>query len=260
MYNLAREAAVDIDGDGVFTASDQWGITSHPLTFMMFMTSSGEQLVIKDNDGYPYLITPDDRFINAYGKVRELTSATGGICLDAFSNFGGKTNDINHPSKTFMNDLALFCCEVLGWSRTFREMAADFGILPHPKLDENQPNHFNATANTVPIMAIPITNTDPERTGAFIDALTALSATTVTPAYYTISLEGKFARDEESIEMLDIIRSNRIYDLAVIYNWNNFYTNGMMAKGDNPMTMFDKHRDRVTGVIQNTIDSFESWD
>jgi hypothetical protein len=261
MYKMARDAAKDIDGDGIFTGADQWGITSHSLSFIEFLNCMGEQLVKKDNDGYPFLITPGDRFISAYSKVRNLTSSSNGVFLDAFSNFPGKTSELGHPSTIFMNDRALFCAEVLGWSRRFREMTADFGILPHPKFDENQPTYLNATANTVPIVAIPITNPNPERTGVFIDALTALSATTVTPAYYTISLEGKFTRDEDSIEMLDIIRSNRIYDLAVIYNWNNFFSSvishGMSANGDNPVTVFERHGERVETQIANTIAAFE---
>jgi len=264
MYNMAREAATDMDGDGIFTAADQWGMVSHSLCFIEFLNCLGEQLVKKDDNGYPFLITPDERFVSAYSKARDLTSANSGIFLDAFSNFTGKTSEIDHPSTAFMNDRALFCAEVLGWSRRFREMTADFGILPHPKYDESQPAYLNATANTVPIFAIPITNPNPERTGVFIDALTALSAATVTPAYYTISLEGKFTRDEDSIEMLDIIRSNRIYDLAVIYNWSNFYsaviTQGMSKNGDNPVTVFDKSGEKVKAAIEKTMDVFEAID
>ena len=264
MYNMARDAAADIDGDGAFTAADQWGIVSHSLSFIEFLNCMGERLVKKDDNGYPFLIIPDERFTSAYTKVRNLTSGNGGVFLDAFSSFTGKTGDMDHPSTIFMNDRALFCAEVLGWSRKFREMTADFGILPHPKYDENQPAYLNATANTVPIFAIPITNPKPERTGVFIDALTALAATTVTPAYYTISLEGKFTRDEDSIEMLDIIRSNRIYDLAVIYNWNNFYsaiiTQGMSKSGDNPVTIFDKSGEKVKTAIEKTIVAFEEID
>jgi hypothetical protein len=139
-------------------------------------------------------------------------------------------------------------------------MTADFGILPHPKYDENQTEYYNGTAHVVPIFAIPITNPDPERTGIFIDALTALSATTITPAYYTISLEGKFTRDEDSIEMLDIIRSSRIYDLAVIYNWGNFYSlfinHGTSASGENPMTLFEKQGEKIRTQIEKTMETF----
>jgi len=258
MYGMAREAATDIDGDGVFTEADQWGISSHNLAFLEFLECQGEQLVVKDSNGYPILTTPDDRFVSAFNKVRILMDKTNGLYLAAGALKG---SDYEHATKTFMKDMTLFCAEVLGWARKFREMTADFGILPHPKFDENQPTYLNVTADSVPVFGIPITNPDPERVGVFIDALTALSATTVTPAYYAISLEGKFARDDESIEMLDIIRSNRIYDLAVIYNWGNFYsaiiTYGTSNSGDNPVTVFEKNGDKVKGLIADTIAVFE---
>lgn len=258
MLSMARAAAIDLDGDGVFGVEDQWGIASHGLAFMMFFTCLDERLVRLDNNGLPFLVEPNERFIAAYAQVRNLMDSTAGVYLGAGALPGA---DFAHATTPFMNGRALFCAEVLGWSRTFREMTEDFGILPHPKLDEHQPTHLNATANTVPIMAIPITNPDPERTALFMDVMTALSATTVTPAYYTISLEGKFARDEDSVEMLDIIRANRVYDLAVIYNWGNFFsafiTHGMSPAGENPMTLFERQRDRVEAAIEATIDAFD---
>ena len=259
MYNMMRQAVTDVDGSGIPGPDDIWGLASHGLAFMMFTTSFGELLINQDADGIPYLIEPNDRFINAYSRIRDLMNASTGMYLGAGALPGA---DFAHATTPFMNNRTLFLAEVLGWSRTFREMTADFGILPHPKLDENQPTHFNATANTVPIVAIPITNPNPERTGLFLDVLTALSETTVIPAYYTISLEGQFVRDEDSIEMLDIIRSNRIYDLGVIYSWGNFWgsfiNHGMSPAGENPLTIFDRFRRVVDTQIERTIEAFES--
>jgi len=257
MYSMARDAVKDVDGDGKFTAADQWGIASHSLAFLEFLECQGEQLVEKDAKGYPVLTTPDDRFVSAFTNVHNLMDSTNGMYVAAGSLKG---SDYDNASKIFMKDMSLFCAEVLGWARKFREMTADFGILPHPKFDANQPNYINVTADSVPVVGIPITNPDPERTGVFIDALTALSAATVTPAYYTVSLEGKFTRDEDSIEMLDIIRANRIYDLAVIYNWGKFYTSlisyGVSKNGENPVTVFDKYGEKTAGEIAKTIQVF----
>ena len=43
----------------------------------------------------------------------------------------------------------------------------------------------------------------------------------VTPAYMEKSISGKSLRDEESLDMLDLILSHRVYELAAIYNWGN---------------------------------------
>ena len=48
--------------------------------------------------------------------------------------------------------------------------------------------------------------------------MAAESHYTVLPEYYEINLKGKVVRDPESRDMLDLIFSNRIYDLGQIYD------------------------------------------
>ncbi|GHU34801.1 hypothetical protein FACS1894105_02460 [Clostridia bacterium] len=257
MYDMCKQAALDLDGDGVYGAKDQWGATSHTLAFTEFMTSQNALIVVKDENGYPVTATPDDRFVNAFLNAKKLMDPRGGIFLDVTTNFQDKNSDEDHATKIFMRDKALFCTEVLGHMRTFREMTADYGLLPHPKYDENQPIYYNGSADTVPSVAIPASAIDPERTGTFLDALTGASADTTMPAYYIISFEGKFSRDEESMEMLDIILQGRIYDLGVIYNWGELPAKirdyGTKEGNDNPATVYDKYGDRVTSLIEKTM-------
>jgi len=263
-YNMAREALKDIDGDGKFTVADRWGISTHGLGFLAFLECQDEKLVKLNENGEPYLITPDDRFVNAFVNAYRLMDKQGGIFLDAQGSYPGQTADLNHAKKTFMADMSLFCAEVLAHARVFREMTADFGVLPHPKYDEKQSEYYTFMIDTVPAFGIPITVAEPERSGVFMDAFTAVSNETIIPAYYTISLEGKFTRDEDSIEMLDIIRNGRVYDLAVLYNWGNFYSAiisyGNGKEGTNPITVFDKNRGKVEQAIAKTIDQYLNMD
>jgi hypothetical protein len=163
-----------------------------------------------------------------------------------------------------MHDMSLFCTEVLSHARAFREMTADFGLLPHPKYDENQSQYLTFMIDTVPAFGIPVTAKDPERTGRFMEAMTGVSAETIIPAYYNISLQGKFTRDEDSIEMLDIIRNGRVFDLSVLYNWAGYYnaiiTYGCSRDGTNPATIFERNEGRVVTAIQNTLDKYLEFD
>jgi hypothetical protein len=96
-------------------------------------------------------------------------------------------------------------------------MEADFGIVPIPKWDESQAD-YRCTVNfhVSTCITIPITDGDPERTGVFLEALGCKSKYTLQPAYYDIALNGKYVRDEESSDMLDIIFANRVYDIGLI--------------------------------------------
>jgi len=263
-YNMAKESAKDLDGDGKWSAADLWGISTHGLGFLAFLECQEERLIKLNAEGEPYLIDPSERFISAFIKAHELMNKENGLWLHGEGSFIGKTAELDHQTKTFMANLSLFCAEVLGHARVFREMTADFGVLPHPKYDEKQENYYTFMIDTVPAFGIPITVGDSERSGVFMDAFTAISVEVIMPAYYKISLEGKFTRDEDSIEMLDIIRDGRIFDLAVLYNWGGFYsaaiTYGTGKEGTNPMSVFDKNRGKVEVAIKKTLDAYNSWD
>lgn len=63
---------------------------------------------------------------------------------------------------------------------------------------------------------MPITTSDPERTGSIIEALCAIGSRDVVPAFYNVSLKTKYSRDTESEEMIDIIRDSIIYDIGYV--------------------------------------------
>ena len=52
-----------------------------------------------------------------------------------------------------------------------------------------------------------------------MNALASASVSTITPAYYDVTLQRKHTRDDESKEMLDIIFNSRIFDVVYAYNW-----------------------------------------
>lgn len=83
----------------------------------------------------------------------------------------------------------------------------DMNTLPH--IDLTQPwwvdgFHTNATINT-------------ELCGAALEALNYESYQLVTPAYFETTLQAKYARDEDSQEMMEIIRDSLYFDFASIW-------------------------------------------
>lgn len=62
--------------------------------------------------------------------------------------------------------------------------------------------------------AFPATAQDPKRTSVIMEALASGSARYVFPAYYEKAVSQKVLRDEESVEMIEMIRYNRVIDLG----------------------------------------------
>ena len=67
----------------------------------------------------------------------------------------------------------------------------------------------------------------PERTGVILDALTYESYENILPIFYDVTLSQKGLRNEESIEMLQIIRDTRFFDLGDAYGWTTKVQNSV---------------------------------
>ena len=95
--------------------------------------------------------------------------------------------------------------------------------------------------------------------GIIIEAMAAKSVGTVTEAYYDKVLTYKYMRDEESAKMLDIILSNRLFDLAYSYNWGNMYSSiqSLIISGKNTVaSTWDKRLSGAEKAMQKTIDAY----
>ena len=96
-------------------------------------------------------------------------------------------------------------------------MEDDFGVIPMPKLDETQ-SQYNATIHDgSSIFGIPITCADPNRAAAALEALCAESYRQVTPAYFDYTLKGKYSRNAETEEIMDLLVASVNPDLSTIF-------------------------------------------
>jgi len=72
-------------------------------------------------------------------------------------------------------------------------------------------------------LTVPKTQNDPERTGVILDALTYESYHDVLPIYYDVMVSQKGLRNEDSIEMLDIIYNTRGIEFSNIFGITNSF-------------------------------------
>ena len=106
----------------------------------------------------------------------------------------------------------------LGNASILRNMDTDFGIIPYPKYDETQEEYRTTSHNAVSMMCFPVTVKDPEMSAIITEALCAESYRNVIPQYYDIALKAKGARDDESGEMIDLIRDGLIFDFGWVHS------------------------------------------
>ncbi|MBR5516174.1 MAG: hypothetical protein IKU52_08230 [Clostridia bacterium] len=130
----------------------------------------------------------------------------------------GDTMAENPLDKIFVEGRALFYPAVLQKAQDFRGMETDFGIVPFPKWDTNQDSYYTSSQDGYSTACIPADAPNLEKAGAIFDTLFAVSKDKVIPAYYDEALTFKYTRDEDSAEMLDIIRQGFTLNFGAFYN------------------------------------------
>ncbi|MDD7773602.1 MAG: hypothetical protein PT954_04145 [Eubacteriales bacterium] len=200
----------DANGDGTFDEKDNYGYASAiKMTLPSFWIGAGEKTITLDDAGIPSLTMDSERFHNVIEKIFAITYDNG-------TRYQNKADDYDIPTECkdlFVGDRALFMDCSLFYVAALRDMETDFGILPYPKYDEAQAEYCSRVSYFMPAV-MPATNRNLELVGAVLEYINYRAKENITPAYYDITLKGKVSRDEESVEMLDIILDNRVVDLG----------------------------------------------
>lgn len=114
---------------------------------------------------------------------------------------------------TFKQGNALFQNNIVGKVRLLRDVNWDYGVLPYPKYDKEQDNYYSRVVDAW-LHVVPKTCSDVDRVSVILEALASGSSQYVFPAYYDKVLKYQIMRNPEDIEMLELIRAHRTFDLA----------------------------------------------
>jgi len=110
------------------------------------------------------------------------------------------------------------------------------------------------------MMAIPITAKTADRTGKVVATLNAESWKTVVPQFYDVALKVKFARDDESAQILDMILDGRTFDFGYIYdNWQGyaFYIQDLIStKNSGIASWFEKRKGSADKNLEKILAAF----
>jgi hypothetical protein len=262
-YEYAKVGA-QLNGEDSFpTTMAKWspanpaiyGYTSYEGGTRALLIGSGEKFISRDSEGMPYLSIETQRFYDICDKIVEITKPDG-IYQNA-NNY----DTLFHFEFIFRDSKSLMSVAEIKASETFREMDATFGIVPIPKYDESQDKYYSSVARQMPVLTIPNTVTDTRRSGIILDAMAYLSAKDVTPVFFDITMSQKRLRNEESIEMLHIIKDSVVYDIGTAYGWtSDIYvsiTDALDKGTNNAAAQIEKQRDKIAANIGKSMELLE---
>ncbi len=250
----------DSNGDGELDEKDQWAFGTETYNIFVHVLAGGDKIVKKDANDIPYFTVTEPSVFNSLGKILEFYNDNNTVMVanaPPYTNKGFPNVWEATVHKAFIEGRELFYMCGLINVPSFREMSDDFGILPVPKMREDQDRYYHTVSiSNMSALALPLNVKEPEDLGLIIEAMGKYSKDYITPAYYDIQLKYRDTRDNESSEMLDIIFSSRTFDIGAAFNWGNTLIN-LTSMDKNYASRFESIMDSAQAALEQTLQSIE---
>jgi hypothetical protein len=216
LISSSKTITNDINGDGEIKLNEDIigyaGIDVNCFVDMIY--ACGGTVTQKNSDGVPELALNSEKTVAIIDLARRLFSEKYTVVSAA---------QYKDYMASFSNGLAGFLDIAVNDITQFRGMDDDFGIVPPPKFDEEQDSYRCLINGYGTFITIPVTASESaENIGIVLEGLMYESSVNVLPVYYETVIQNKYARDAESVEMLEIIRNNRTTDFSYVYQLPGF--------------------------------------
>ena len=276
-YDLVREGKWTLEALGTYTKqianlngdnSFKWnsngnafyGMSCHPYAPDHFLISAGETIVDIANDGSIVFAAEGERFYRAVSALASVFDTSAGAALEASTtDFDVEAGGYMH---VFHSGRSLFLTAEIKAAQLLRDMDATFGMVPIPKLDEAQEGYLGDFVSSCLYYAVPVTNTHLTETAAASDYLSYLSNRDLLPVYYDTVVEQKGLRNQDSIEMLDIVLSSKTVDLSTLFGWNSTLVTNLRTKyfsgKDDVASIIEKQKSKIEQSISDTLATIEN--
>ena len=240
----------DLNGDSKESMKeDQFGyMTAWWSGPIQVLYSANERTAKKDEDDIPYLSINSERVIDLFDKYFSIFNNSYAYLVLSDSNSDSEV--AFKASHLLMRDVVFKDIAVM------RDMEVDFGIVPWPKLDETVDKYYCNVNAFSPLFCVPITANDPSRTSVILEALAFESYRTVIPTYYEVALKTKFARDDDSADMLDIIKDGRLYDFGYYTDAVGIFSSTGRVLAEMPARNFASFYSQNERTANKTLEKF----
>ena len=221
LLRYSAMATHDVNADSVMDQNDAYGYLCNPGhaadAFLFGFDGSYGEIT---SDGEIEIVFDQPRVLDIYTKIYTILCNTPSV--------GGFYDD-GACAKIFAENRALVFTMFLGtaFNSLFREMTPDdaYTVVPMPLADDSQKEYTTVAFNGLPLIGVPVTvPTDRlDAMGATLEMLAYEGHKTVYPVYYETALKTKLSRNDESAEMMDLIKANIKTDF--VYLWSQHFGN-----------------------------------
>ena len=257
---IITQFTADSDGDGTYTVNDTYGFASnmgyHAITWGY---AAGNVSVHLDpaSDSPVKLGWDNERF---YDTCLWLYDILYGSNL-TFEIGWDKECDIKwDENRVFIQAIWLADLE------KFRDCESDYGVLPYAKFDEAQDKYYTYVDARAGSLAIPI---DAEKetiskVGLILEAQSCASHYDTLPVYTDSIQNSRYARDAETVEMIEYIGAGRRWDIGYSFSGgDNTYVwaiyRHLKSSGGQIVSSLEKLAPPMTSRFEDILEAYEKF-
>lgn len=224
---FSKTVSEDLGGNGVMDPSDRYGLYVWDDSILGMMGAAGTKCATVGEDGKIQLTLYNDNTLNMFNKFTEIAyNKEYALTYQRFNS-----SQLNGGVVVgFQENRALLWATSNTNTAKIRDMEASFGIIPYPMLSEEQGRYYSTIAPyNSQFICVPFMTDDDiaEMVGVVTESLAYYGKTITWPACYEQTLKGAFARDDGTMEMLDIIYGSYVYDIGYYYQIGSYHSEMM---------------------------------
>lgn len=203
------------NGDGEWDDQDKYGFIATPHYSNALFFGSGLRYTNLVAGEDPTLALTDDK--SMMDKASALVDKVINIYTTDHSTH--RAVDFQTSYAMFKNNQGLFYGESVAYVINLnKEYEGQYGVLPVPKYDSKQTDYLTYTNAFSSTLSFPSNVKDGRKMGRITEVFAIMSHQLVYPAFYEVVLTSKSVKDPQSVEMLNIVFRNRVYDVANYFN------------------------------------------
>jgi hypothetical protein len=241
----------DLNGNGVMDKNDSYGLSAGVGTFPEFMIYCNAPFTVINEEGYPEFAYTNnsEKLINTFDAIFNKLIVNPGCVVteyDLGADYAGARN-------MFANNQFLYCFQAIGSLQSLRnDMESDFGVVPGPKLDEQQEKHYANGSMWASTYALPVSTENPERAGSILNAMAYFSVDTIQKKVIETVVLNRNLRDEESEQMVRMVIENKLYDRAFTLDMGGIFSTIYNIVSTETMT-FASDMEKIQKVFERDV-------
>lgn len=207
-------AISDLDGDGVIGEKDRIAFSGPWKSMNLYINGFGVNYAEKDAEGFPiFAATENEPLVNAIMTLKNMLATHP----DMYVQKAGNNYSVD-GQPLFASRGALFAAPAIhSWVGEYRDLSFEVGMLPPPKLNEEQGRYYCSTAyGHSPTLCRALPKSDYGNVGLICEAFAFSTYYDLLPIYKDVALKNKAAASPDESEMVDLIWSSISYDFGVL--------------------------------------------